>query len=140
MGNDLYIHRFEEVLASISILPSLQSELDQARRPDEPAMDTDEFRRELLAKFSALLEREQLSDPNVEFNTVAAMTINTFAKQFSPEREAEEDAVLSEIAQRQLREIFDGIMTRVLNARFRDPGATEMDGRENVLNFSAKRK
>ncbi len=119
---------------------SLQSELDSVRGPNDPAMSTDEFRRELLAQFSVLLERERLSDPNVEFNTIAAMTVSAFAKQFSPAPDANEDSVLSEDAQRQLREIFDDIMVRVLNARFKDPNASEMHESSNVIALNTKRR
>lgn len=140
MRNDLYIRRFEEVLASISIPLSLQSELDEARNPGGPNMNTDEFRHELLTEFSVLLDQERLRNPNVEFNTVVATTISAFAKRFSPAPDAEEDSVLSETAQHQLREIFDGIMARAHAARFKDPNAAEMAEHANVITFGFGRK
>lgn len=136
MSNDLYTNRFEEILASIPIAPSLQYELDNAQSPNDPVMNTDEFRRGLLAEFSVLLDRERRSDPNVEFNTVAAMTVSAFAKRFSPAPDAEEDSVLSEAAQHQLRGIFDSIMARALHARFTDPNAAIAE-HTNVITFGA---
>lgn len=140
MSDDLYIRRFEEALADVWVRPSLQTELDEAREPNGPAMSTDEFRRGILAEFSALLDRERQRNPNVELNTVAAMAVSAFAKRFSPAPDAEEDSVLSETVQHQLREIFDGIMARAHAARFKDPNAAEMAEHANVITFGFGRK
>lgn len=133
MDNDLYIQRFTEALADVHVMPSLQDELENIRKPGDPAMNTDEFRRKLLTTFTTILEDEQEKNPEIEYTIVAIKTINTFAKQFAPERGANKDSILSMDAQEHLRYIFDGIMARVIGARFTDPQA-------QILPFKKERR
>lgn len=142
MSTDLYIRRFEAALADTWITPSLQAELDHAGAANTPAMSSEEFRREMLAEFSTALDRERQRNPNVAFSTIASMTIGAFARRFSPEPDADEESVLTESAQMELRTMLDGIMTRVLDARFKDPQADETGEQKNeqVIPFNREKR